>query len=79
MGNRTGFDILPPGYVCDRCGKEGHLIKNCPTNGDPKYDRKRVDKGKPKTSVISSLKVQIEDKLIVAENFRPSKQLDKLG
>lgn len=26
------------GYVCRRCGVEGHHIKNCPTNGDPAFD-----------------------------------------
>ncbi len=31
--------IPPPGYECKRCGKPGHYIKYCPTNGDPSYDR----------------------------------------
>jgi hypothetical protein len=31
----------PPGYECKRCGKPGHYIKHCPTNGDPSYDRDR--------------------------------------
>lgn len=33
--------IPPPGYECKRCGKPGHFIKYCPTNGDPNYDRDR--------------------------------------
>lgn len=31
---------LPSNYVCNRCGRGGHHIKNCPTNGDPKFDKK---------------------------------------
>lgn len=31
----------PPGYECKRCGKPGHWIKLCPTNGDPNFDRDR--------------------------------------
>jgi hypothetical protein len=30
---------LRPGYECNRCGKPGHHIRNCPTNGNPAYDR----------------------------------------
>lgn len=33
--------VPPRGYVCRRCGKEGHYIQNCDTNGDPQFDRKR--------------------------------------
>jgi hypothetical protein len=33
--------IPPPGYECKRCGKPGHYIKYCPTNGDPTFDRDR--------------------------------------
>jgi hypothetical protein len=29
---------LPLGYVCSRCGKSGHNVKYCPTNGDPNFD-----------------------------------------
>lgn len=28
------------GYVCRRCGKPGHFLPNCPTNGDPAYENK---------------------------------------
>ncbi|CAN1152996.1 E3 ubiquitin ligase PQT3-like [Linum perenne] len=34
------YSALPPpsGYVCHRCGIKGHFIKDCPTNGDPKFN-----------------------------------------
>eukprot|EP00958_Prasinococcus_capsulatus_P020829 scaffold2756_cov376-Prasinococcus_capsulatus_cf.AAC.2 len=32
----------PPGYICFRCNQSGHWIQNCPTNGDPDYDVKRM-------------------------------------
>ena len=31
---------LPPGYVCNRCRKPGHHIRDCPTNGDKAFDIK---------------------------------------
>jgi Zinc knuckle len=38
---------LPPGYICNRCNKSGHLIKECPTNSDPNFDPHK-GKGVPK-------------------------------
>ncbi|ORY35195.1 DWNN-domain-containing protein [Rhizoclosmatium globosum] len=35
---------LPPGYVCFRCGKQGHHIAQCPTIGDVNYDRPKLKK-----------------------------------
>ncbi|KAH7428392.1 hypothetical protein KP509_10G090500 [Ceratopteris richardii] len=32
------------GYICHRCGLPGHFIQHCPTNGDPKYDLRRVSR-----------------------------------
>jgi E3 ubiquitin-protein ligase RBBP6 len=32
----------PPNYRCHRCGKPGHWIHHCPTNGDPNFDIVRV-------------------------------------
>lgn len=29
-------------YVCHRCNKPGHWIDQCPTNGDPTYDKIKV-------------------------------------
>ncbi|KDN65221.1 hypothetical protein CSUB01_05465 [Colletotrichum sublineola] len=31
--------IPPANYVCNRCGIAGHFIKQCPTNGNPLFDR----------------------------------------
>lgn len=31
-----------PNYICHRCMKPGHWIDQCPTNGDPAYDRIKV-------------------------------------
>lgn len=38
---KRGVYPLHPGYVCNRCGKPGHHIRDCPTNGDPAYDEHR--------------------------------------
>ncbi|TMW91015.1 hypothetical protein EJD97_014920 [Solanum chilense] len=32
----------PIGYVCHRCNVPGHYIQHCPTNGDPRYDMKKM-------------------------------------
>ncbi|OAY57436.2 E3 ubiquitin ligase PQT3-like [Manihot esculenta] len=44
--------IPPQGYICHRCKVPGHFIQHCPTNGDPKYDFKRV---KPPTGIPKSM------------------------
>ncbi|KAJ8903813.1 hypothetical protein NDN08_000346 [Rhodosorus marinus] len=31
-----------PNYVCHRCSKPGHWIEQCPTNGDPRFDKIKV-------------------------------------
>jgi protein MPE1 len=37
------FDKPPPAnYICYRCGQKGHYIQNCPTNGDPTYDKPKI-------------------------------------
>lgn len=35
----------PPGYVCHRCHVSGHWIQDCPTNGDPKFDKRHRSGG----------------------------------
>jgi len=39
---------VPQSYVCYRCGKPGHFIRNCPTNGDSRFD---VPKAKRTTGI----------------------------
>ena len=39
-GFQAGERYLPPSYICKRCNQPGHFIKNCPTNGDPAFDRR---------------------------------------
>ncbi|XP_067042946.1 E3 ubiquitin-protein ligase RBBP6-like [Acropora muricata] len=39
---------VPHNYVCYRCGKPGHFIRNCPTNGDNRFD---VPKAKRTTGI----------------------------
>lgn len=35
-------DIPPPGYICYRCGKKDHWMKNCPLISDPNFDNKKI-------------------------------------
>ncbi|PNT67406.1 hypothetical protein BRADI_3g27136v3 [Brachypodium distachyon] len=48
----------PPGYVCHRCKVPGHFIQHCPTNGDNRYDVKRV---KPPTGIPKSMLLATPD------------------
>ena len=60
--NKTA--ILPPNYVCHRCRQPGHLISDCPTNGNPDFDLKKAPKGIPKNLKKENLPEQVEDKFI---------------
>jgi len=48
----------PPGYVCHRCKVPGHFIQHCPTNGDARYDVRRM---KPPTGIPKSMLLQTPD------------------
>ena len=41
-----GHGTAGPGYVCQRCGKPGHFVNRCPTNGDEKYDKQKTQANK---------------------------------
>uniref|UniRef100_A0A8C3JY11 RBBP6 ligase n=1 Tax=Calidris pygmaea TaxID=425635 RepID=A0A8C3JY11_9CHAR len=49
----------PPSYVCFRCGKPGHYIKNCPTNGDKNF--KPIPRIKKSTGIPRSFLMEVED------------------
>ncbi|CAM0944739.1 unnamed protein product [Alopecurus aequalis] len=54
LDNRT----LPPGYICHRCKVPGHFIQHCPTNGDTRYDVRRM---KPPTGIPKSMLMATPD------------------
>ncbi len=44
MQQRRSYRVAPKpgsGYVCRRCGSTEHYLENCPTNGDPNFDKAR--------------------------------------
>lgn len=44
-------------YVCHRCNQPGHWIDQCPTNGDPTYDKIKV---RPPTGIPRSMLRQVD-------------------
>ncbi|CAN3366942.1 protein Mpe1p [Diutina catenulata] len=70
-GAARAEDIPPPGYICYRCGKKDHWIKNCPTNTDPNFENKKILRttGIPKSYLKTIAKDDFdEDKLQKNEN-----------
>ncbi|XP_074428243.1 E3 ubiquitin-protein ligase RBBP6-like [Larus michahellis] len=53
------WDTPPPSYICFCCGKPGHYIKNCPTNGDKNF--KPVPRIKKSTGIPSSFMTEVKD------------------
>ncbi|NXJ58035.1 RBBP6 ligase, partial [Spizaetus tyrannus] len=49
----------PSSYNCHRCGKPGHYIKNCPTNGDTNVES--VARMKKSTGIPRSFLVEVKD------------------
>ncbi|XP_067087747.1 E3 ubiquitin-protein ligase RBBP6 [Osmerus mordax] len=49
----------PPNYTCFRCGKNGHYIRNCPTNGDKSFEApQRIKKS---TGIPRSFMMEVDD------------------
>ncbi|KAG8088343.1 hypothetical protein GUJ93_ZPchr0010g7737 [Zizania palustris] len=48
----------PAGYVCHRCKVPGHFIQYCPTNGDARFDMRRM---KPPTGIPKSMLMATPD------------------
>ena len=64
--------VPPKGYRCLRCGVEGHYVQNCPTNGNPEFDRKRkYMKGVPMDRIDAS----VEGGRLVAQNSAFARQM----
>ncbi|KAI5959374.1 MPE1 [Candida pseudojiufengensis] len=55
-------DVPPPGYICYRCGKKDHWIKNCPTNNDPNFEGKKIMRttGIPKSYLKTISREEVE-------------------
>ncbi|KAM6360748.1 E3 ubiquitin-protein ligase RBBP6-like [Pluvialis apricaria] len=49
----------PPSYICFRCGKPGHYIKHCPTNGDKNF--KPVPRIQKSTGIPRSFMMEVKD------------------
>ncbi|KAK9086852.1 hypothetical protein Syun_029246 [Stephania yunnanensis] len=58
-GRMSTRDRAPhAGYICRRCNISGHFIWDCPTNGDPNYDIKKL---KPPTGIPKSMLMTTSD------------------
>lgn len=57
-------DVPPPGYICYRCGKKDHWIKNCPTIGDPTFEGKKIlrSTGIPRSYLKTISKDELEER-----------------
>ncbi|XP_009702466.1 PREDICTED: E3 ubiquitin-protein ligase RBBP6-like, partial [Cariama cristata] len=53
------FGPPPPSYQCFRCGRPGHYIKHCPTNGDKNVAP--VPRVKKSTGIPRSFMMEVKD------------------
>eukprot|EP00111_Clytia_hemisphaerica_P004788 TCONS_00013764-protein len=71
MQQGSGFDHTsyqksikaPPSYVCYRCGGKGHFVRQCPTQGDPRYNKQqfaRAPSGIPREYYMMKMKQEQE-------------------
>lgn len=67
-GAKLAEDQPPPGYICYRCGKKDHWIKNCPTNNDPTFEGKKILRttGIPKSYLKTISKEDMEQRVDAA-------------
>lgn len=65
VGGKQVEDQPPPGYICYRCGKKDHWIKNCPTNNDPTFEGKKILRttGIPKSYLKTISKKNMEERV----------------
>ncbi|NXY78850.1 RBBP6 ligase, partial [Glareola pratincola] len=56
---RKPWGTPPPSYICFRCGKPGHYIRNWPTNGDKNF--KPVPRTKKSTGIPRSFMMEVKD------------------
>ncbi|KAF2862975.1 DWNN-domain-containing protein [Piedraia hortae CBS 480.64] len=63
---------LPKGYTCYRCGKKGHWIQACPTNGDLSFD------GRPKIRRTTGIPKSMLRKIDQSECLGEDGQIDVL-